>query len=74
MSKILYILKIAFVTAFVSFYIFLLIDFLSIVLANFSLDLLELPCYLGVFQALNLLISIAITGYVANQLVSYFRG
>ena len=48
--------------------------FLSIVLANFSLDLLELPCYLGVFQALNLLISIAITGYVANQLVSYFRG
>ena len=74
MSKILYILKIAFVTAFVSLLYFVIDYFLSIVLANFNLDLLELPCYLGVFQALNLLISIAITSYIPNQLISYFRG
>ena len=40
MSKILYILKIAFVTAFVSLLYFVIDYFLSIVLANFSLDLL----------------------------------
>ena len=41
MSKILYILKIAFVTAFVSLLYFVIDYFLSIVLSNFNLDLLK---------------------------------
>ena len=74
MSKILYVLKIAFVTAFVSLLYFVIDYFFLIFLVIFILDFLEISCYFGVFQALNLLISIAISSYIANQLISYFRG
>lgn len=73
MSKITYFLKIFFVTVFASILYFVIDYFISITIQRVDLPITDLLCYLGVMQALNVLISISITGYIANQLIAYFR-
>lgn len=73
MSKITYLLKMIFITVFTSLLYFVIDYFISATIQKADLEVIDLLCYLGVIQALNVLISIAITGYIANQLISYFR-
>lgn len=73
MSKITYLLKILFVTVFTGLLYFLIDYFLSATLSKANLEIIDLACYLGVIKALNVLISIAIASYIANNLVAYFR-
>ncbi len=73
MSKITYLLKIFFVAVFTSLLYFVIDYFLSLTIRNIDLGVVDLLCYLGVTEALNILISITISGYIANQLIAYFR-
>lgn len=73
MSKITYILKFVFLAVFTSFLYFVIDYFIIIITNNINLQIIDLICYLGVIQALNILISLTIAGYIANQLIAYFR-
>jgi hypothetical protein len=54
--------------------LYLVIDyFLILVQNNLNIPFLSLLSYLGVLQALQVLISMAISSYVVNQLISYFK-
>lgn len=66
-------IKVLFFTFFLGF-LYLVIDyFLDIVLDNLDLPFLDLLSYTGVIQAIQVLISFAISSYVINQTISYFR-
>ena len=65
--------KVAFLSIFYSLVIFIVDYFLSLVQSNLQLDYFDLIYYLGVVQALQVLISFAITAYVANHLLTYFK-
>lgn len=54
--------------------LYLVIDyFISILKANFNIPFMDLFSYLGVLQAIQVLISISIASYIANQIISYFK-
>lgn len=67
------IIKIALLGVFLSMLYLVLDYFIGIVQSNFNIPFLELFSYLGVIQAIQVLISISIASYVANQVISYFR-
>lgn len=73
MSKVTYLIKILFVTVFVSLLYFVINYFMSIMLDYVNIDLFDLACYLGVFQAINIFFAFAISSYIANNLISFFR-
>jgi phage-related holin len=67
------VIKIALFGVFLSL-LYLVIDyFVGIIQANLNLPFIDLLSYLGVVQALQVLISISIASYVANQVIAYFR-
>lgn len=67
------VIKIALFGVFLSL-LYLVIDyFIGIIQANLNLPFIDLLSYLGVVQALQVLISISIASYIANQVIAYFR-
>ena len=74
MTAINILIKIAFISVFVALLYLVLDYFISILQANLNLPFLDLFNYLGLTQAVQVLISIAISSFIANQLISYFRG
>lgn len=67
------IIKIGLFGVFVSL-LYLVIDyFLSIIQSNMNIPFLNLFYYLGIVQAIQVLISISIASYIANQIIAYFR-
>lgn len=73
MSKIVYLLKIVFVVTFVSLLYFIIDYFIAVALARVDFDAFDLICYLGIIDAINILLSFAIASFVANNLIAYFR-
>lgn len=67
------VIKIAFFTLFVGLLYLVLDYFVSILQANLNLPFLSLFCYLGITKAIQILVSFAITSFIANQVISYFR-
>ena len=66
-------IKIAFMAIFVSL-LYLVIDyFFSMVVNNLNIPFLDLFSYLGILQAIQVLISFSISSYIANQVISYFK-
>lgn len=65
--------KIAFLSIFYSLIIFIIDFFLNTVKANIDLQYFDLIYYLGVAQALQVFIGFAITSYVANHILTYFK-
>jgi len=65
--------KFAFITTFFSLITFIIDYFLGTVQSNLQLDYFQLLYYLGVAQALQVLISFAITTYVANHILTYLK-
>lgn len=66
-------IKIVFLAVFVSL-LYLVIDyFLNMVLDNLDIPFISLFSYLGLLQAIQILISIAIASFVVNQIISYIR-
>lgn len=73
MTAINIIIKIALFGVFLSL-LYLVIDyFVGIIQSNLNLPFIDLFSYLGVIQAIQVLISISIASYVANQIIAYFR-
>ena len=66
-------IKIAFFAVFIYLIYFILDYFLNIVVNNLNIPFISLFSYLGVLQAIQVLISMAIASYVINQVMSYFR-
>lgn len=67
------IVKIALFGVFISL-LYLVIDyFLNIVVDNLDIPFLDLFYYLGVVQAIQVLISFSVVSYLANQVIAYFR-
>jgi len=67
-------IKLLFFTVFLAV-LYLVIDyFVLIVKTEIDLPFLDLFYYLGVIQAIQILISMAITSYVVNQTISFFKG
>lgn len=67
------VIKIALFAVFLSL-LYLVIDyFVGIIQTNLNIPFMDLLSYLGVIQALQVLISISIASYIANQLISFFR-
>ena len=67
------VIKIALFGVFLSL-LYLVIDyFIGLIQANLNLPFIDLLSYLGVVQALQVLISISIASYIANQVIAYFR-
>ena len=66
-------IKIAFFAVFIYLIYFILDYFLNIVVNNLNIPFISLFSYLGVLQAIQVLISMAIASYVINQVISYFR-
>lgn len=67
------IVKIALFSVFLAL-LYLIIDyFVSILQSNFNIPYFDLFSYLGVIQAIQVLISISIASYIANQIIAYFR-
>ncbi|MCT7536427.1 hypothetical protein [Aliarcobacter butzleri] len=73
MSKIAYLLKMVFVASFVSLLYFVIDMFLNVALARIDFQAIDLICYFGVINAVNILLSFAIASFVANNLIAYFR-
>lgn len=73
MSKITYLLKILFVAVFVSLLYFIIDYFISIAIARVDFSAVDLICYLGIIDAINILLSFAVASFVANNLIAYFR-
>ncbi len=67
------VIKIALFAVFLGL-LYLVIDFfVGLVQSNLNIPFLDLLSYLGVIQALQVLIAISIASYVANQVIAYFR-
>jgi hypothetical protein len=66
-------IKIAFFAVFIYLIYFVLDYFLNLVVNNLNIPFLSLFSYLGVLQAIQILVSMAIASYVINQVISYFR-
>lgn len=66
-------IKIAFFAVFIYLIYFILDYFLNILVNNLNIPFISLFSYLGVLQAIQVLISMAIASYVINQVISYFR-
>lgn len=66
-------IKILFFAVFIYLIYFILDYFLNIVVNNLNIPFISLFSYLGVLQAIQILISMAIASYVINQVISYFR-
>lgn len=63
--------KIAFMAIFISL-LYLVIDyFLALVVGSLNIPFFSLFSYLGVLQAIQVLISIAISSYVINKVISF---
>jgi hypothetical protein len=73
MTAINILIKIAFISLFVGLLYLVLDYFISILQANLNLPFLDLFSYLGLIQAIQVLISFAIASFIANQVISYFR-
>ena len=73
MSKVAFLLKFVFVVVFMSLVYYAIDYFIAITISKIDLPITDLLCYLGVIRALNILVSISIASYVANQLIAYFR-
>ncbi len=66
-------IKILFLAVFVGL-LYLVIDyFLNMVLNHLDIPYIDLFSYLGVIQAIQIFISIAIASFVVNQIISYIR-
>ena len=66
-------IKVAFFVVFLGALYLVLDYFINIIVGNLDIPFLSLFSYLGVLQAIQVLISFAITGYVINQVIAYFR-
>ena len=67
------IIKIALFTVFLGL-LYLVIDyFVALIKSNLNIPFFDLLSYLGVVQAIQVVISISIASYIANQVISYFR-
>lgn len=66
-------IKIAFFVVFLGL-LYLVIDyFVNLLSSNFDLPFLNLFSYFGITQSIQILISFAISSYVINQVIAYFR-
>ena len=65
--------KFAFIATFFSLMLFIIDYFLGTVQSNLQLEYFELLYYLGVIQAIQVLVSFAITTYVANHILTYLK-
>ncbi len=65
--------KVAFLSIFFSLITFVVDYFLTIVKNNLNLAYYDMAYYLGVPQALQVLVSFAISAYVANHVLTYFK-
>jgi len=66
-------IKIVFFSVFLGF-LYLVIDyFINLVVTNLDIPFISLFSYLGVLQAIQVLISFAIASYTVNQIIAYFR-
>ncbi len=73
MTAINIIIKIAFFSFFIVL-LYLVLDYFVLILRdNLDIPFLDLFSYLGVIQAIQVLISFSIVSYIANQIISYFR-
>lgn len=73
MTAINIVIKIAFFGVFIAF-LYVSIDyFRNLVLTNLNIPFMDLLSYLGVIQAIQVLISFSIASFVANNVISYFR-
>lgn len=67
------VIKIALFAVFLGL-LYLVIDyFVALIQSSFNIPFIDLLSYLGVVQAIQILISISIASYVANQVICYFR-
>ncbi|MFA6740770.1 MAG: hypothetical protein WCR78_04705 [Arcobacteraceae bacterium] len=66
-------IKIAFFGVFIGMLYLVLDSFIGIVVNNFNIPFLDLFSYLGILQAIQVLISFSISSYIANQVISYFK-
>lgn len=67
------IVKIALFAVFLALLYLVLDYFVGIIQANLNIPFIDLFSYLGVLQAIQVLISISVASYVANQVIAYFR-
>ncbi len=66
-------IKIAFFSFFIAL-LYLILDYFVLILRdNINIPFLDLFSYLGIIQAIQILISFNIVSYLANQIISYFR-
>ena len=66
-------IKIAFFSFFIAL-LYLILDYFVLILRdNLNISFLDLFSYLGIIQAIQILISFNIVSYLANQIISYFR-
>ena len=73
MTAINILIKIAFFSFFIAL-LYLVLDYFVLILRdNLDIPFLDLFSYLGVIQAIQVLVSFNIVSYVANQIISYFR-
>jgi hypothetical protein len=66
-------IKIAFFGVFIGMLYLVLDFFVEIVVNNFNIPFLDFFSYLGILQAIQVLISFSISSYIANQVISYFK-
>lgn len=66
-------IKIAFFVVFLGALYLVLDYFINLVVVNLNIPFLTLFSYLGVLQAIQVLISFTIVSYVINQVIAYFR-
>ncbi|QKF67040.1 putative membrane protein [Arcobacter venerupis] len=67
------IVKIALFAVFLALLYLVLDYFVGIIQTNLNIPFIDLFSYLGVLQAIQVLISISVASYVANQVIAYFR-
>ena len=73
MTAINILIKIAFFSFFIAL-LYLVLDYFVLILRdNLDIPFFDLFSYLGVIQAIQVLISFNIVSYIANQIISYFR-
>lgn len=54
--------------------LYLVLDyFINIIQSHLNIPFFALFSYLGVIQAIQVLIAISIASYIANQIISYFK-
>lgn len=67
------VIKIALFAVFLGLLYLVLDFFVGLVQSHLNIPFLDLLSYLGVIQALQVLIAISIASFVANQVIAYFR-